>query len=352
MRENTKKTIYLGAAAFVSSVLASLIFSFGIPFLPTVLLCVTAGSFAATSLVAPSKLYLLIIPASITCSFLITFSALMTAASAAPFAAGILIGIYAKGGKSKTGAVIMGDIAYGAIFAVGLALAYFIANKTLALSAIASTVNEFFDNIGNYLKNALENLNFYEMYSRIYEITVDKEEFISGIVKEVIFVSKAISPGIIISALNIISYVSVSFYILACKVSKTDIAIPNGKWVIFPKAASAWMAIASVLVFMALSFFSTSDFFTAVQIGALNMTIILVPPFFVCGINGLRGRMRSVRFKFQAIVMIVIAAGMLIISFPMGPGYSAVFISLVGAWDIITFYRLNKQSKNNEEESN
>ena len=48
----------------------------------------------------------------------------------------------------------------------------------------------------------------------------------------------------------------------------------------------------------------------------------------------------------QAIVIVVIAAAMAVIMLPAGILYSAVFIALVGAWDIITLGRITRMKKN------
>jgi len=350
MKENTKKTIYLGAAAFLFSIVSSLLTMLSVPILPAVFLCACAGCFALASLTAPSKLYIVIVPLSILCAFMITLSWSAAIVSASPFAAGFVIGIFDKKGKSKTSATLGADVAFGVLMLAGAAVAYFMANKTLAPSSVIASIDKAFDAIGEQMKKTLDDVNFYEMYSRVYEMKSGKEEFISTIVKTTLFMVKAIIPGLVISALNVISYVSCAFYALACRLTKTEIAIPDGKWKLLPKEPSAWMAVASTGVFIIFNMFSSSDFATAVQLASLNLAIILVPPFFVCGINGLVGRFRSPRFKMQAIVIVVIAAAMAVIMLPAGILYSAVFIALVGAWDIITLGRITRMKKNMNKE--
>lgn len=349
MKPNTKKTIYLCAAAFILSVLSS--FASGIFIISAALMCACAGCFALTSMISPSKAYLAAIPASVLCAFALSGSVALAILSLTPFLAGIMIGRSARAREGRTGATIKCDVVVFLVVLVAAATEYYMANGTLAASAVVGSIGNFFDETEAQIAKMLDEYGVYTAYSSIYDLSAyPKEEFLATIAKEAVFTFKAISPAIIITLLNVFSYASAACFSLVSRVSKTDLAVPEGKWRVLPSAISSWIFVVSVFAYFVVSTVSSittlSTTSEVIAFVLLNVVLILIPPMFICGIRGLIRRFRNPSQKRRAIVSVVIVAVLFVLNpLALGPIYAATFIGLEGAWDMISFYRFIKFGK-------
>ncbi len=354
MKQNTKKTIYLCAAAFLLSVLSSLAANLFI--ISVVLMCACAGCYAIASMLSPSKTYLVVIPAAVLCAFVLSGSVPLAVISFAPFLAGISIAYSAKARGERTGAIIKCDAIVFFVVLAAAAIEFYMANGTLAASAVVNSFNEFFDTIETGIVNIYNEYLDDSILGQINFSSYTKEEFLSTLAKEAVFTAKVISPAIVITLLNIFSYISTAFFTLASRVSKTELAIPGGKWLIVPSAISSWVFLVSVFVYFMISLIASfayaasssglSMFADVLEYAALNITIILVPPMFICGIRGLISKFRTPMFKRRAIVTVVIIVILVLLNpIVYGPVYAALFLALEGAWDMISYYRFKKYGK-------
>jgi|GEM_PF-1613113 len=354
MRENTKKTVYLCAASFLLSVLSSL--SAGLPLVPEASACACAGCFAVAALASPSKAHLVVIPAATLCAFALSGSISQAIVAIAPFLIGVSIAYSARARDGRTGAIIRCDIILFVVVIVAAAAEYYIANGTLASSAVVNSIKEFFDSIEKEVVDMFDKAGIYESYSGFFDASsYTKEQLLTSLAKDAVFSLKVLSPAIIITALNIISYVSTAFFSVVSRTSKTEIAIPGGKWRVIPSTVSAWMFLISFTVYFVISLMASftgaaatgiSTFASVVEYAALNVALILVPAMLVCGIRGLVAKFRLPMLRRRAIITVVIA-GVLIILNPLvfGPIYAAIFVSVDGAWDVISYHRAKKYGK-------
>ena len=357
MKPNTQKTIYLGAASFILSVLSSLTLIIGsewyfVAFFIFILFfaaaCACAGLFALTSLVSPSKIYVLIVPAAAACAGLICTSVSAAVLSLTPFAAGAVIAVAAKRRSGKTGAIVVADLCVGVVLIASFAVSYYAANKTLAPSAVVGSIKDVFSQIEAEMASVFENVGLYALYAKIYDLSdMTKETFSSELAREVMFTVKAISPAVIITCLNIFSYVATAFFSLSCRVSKTELAIPDGKWRLFPSAISAWIYLGSMLAYVFMNTFSRlsdSAVLETLYYAALNLMIILLAPMLICGVRGIVGRFRSPMHRRSATILTVLCAVLLFFNL----FYGLAFAALEGAWDIINLNRLKKSGNRQE----
>ena len=349
MKPNTKKTIYLCAAAFAFSVLSSL--TSGIFIISAALMCACAGCFALTSMISPSKAYLAAIPASVLCAFALSGSVALSILSLTPFLAGIAIGSSARAREGRTGATIKCDVIVFLVVLAAAATEYYMANGTLAASAVVGSIGKLFDETEAQIAKLLDEYGIYNAYASVYDLSAyTKEEFLAMIAKEAVFTFKALSPATIITLLNVFSYASAACFSLASRISKTDLAVPDGKWRVLPSAVSSWIFVISVFAYFIVSMISSittlSTTGDVIAFVLLNVVIILIPPMFICGIRGLIRRFRNPSQKRRAIVTLVIVAVLFVLNpLALGPIYAATFIALEGAWDMISFYRFIKYGK-------
>lgn len=351
MNQNTQKTIYLGAASFVLSVLSSLIllitnvgYFLAVPV--TVLFvaasCACAGAFALTALLSPTKFYIFIVPAAALCAGVICMSVSAGILALAPFASGAVVAVAAKKRQSKTGAILVSDFCVALALIAAAATAYCFAHKTLAPAAVVGSINGVFDGVKAELVDIFDKAGLYNVFSNIYDLgDMTKEAFLDKLAGEMVFTAKVVSPAVLVTCLNVFSYIATSFFSLFCRISKTDIAIPNGKWTLLPSVVSAWMYVGSMLAFVLfnmLTRYSSSSFVQVLYYAAQNLMIILIAPMLVCGVRGIAGRFRSPMYRRSATIITVICVVLLLFNFL----YGIAFAALEGAWDIIMMNKMKK----------
>ncbi|MBQ0125567.1 MAG: hypothetical protein KBS59_04495 [Clostridiales bacterium] len=338
MKPNIQKTIYLCAAAFVLSLLYSLTSAAGLALIPIILVCACAGAYTVAKLISPTKLTFLAPIGGAVCAFFISMNVSAAISACIPFVCGAAIALCVTKKAKKTSAVLVCDCVMGALALLSLAVAYYISKGTLSPSAIADDVKSVFAQAENTLIETMRSIGFYDIFAKIYDVSdYTEESFISEIAKEAIFFAKVISPAVIITALNIISYACVRLFELAAKISKTEIAVPE-RWFIMPSAATCYVMLGSLIFYAVSSLLSSSDVGTAVGYAALNLVIILIPPLGVCGLRGLIGKLKSEAYHRGAVVILVIC----IVAFLINAVYGLIFISLEGVWDMIAYYRTKK----------
>ena len=366
MNQETKKIIYLGAASFMAASLASVLSALGMAFIPMLLLSVSAGVNVLVSLSAKragnTKFHWLFPLAAFACALVLnpsgTFSISYGIVTLAAFAAGAVISAQIDREKSKVVAILSSDAVLFVMVLVAFFIGYFIEHKTLAPSAVVSSVKGFFDAIEADMAALFKETGIYTVASGILDLSgYTEDSFIKEIAGEIILTLKIISPSLIIFALNAFSYLATVFYTLSCRITKTPVTKSEGKWYLIPSAASAWILEISLVLYLVINLFSSFQASVAVETITsvlLNLIIILAPPMFICGVRGLIGRFRSKRpgFRFSAIAIIALAVGAAILIQGTGILYGLLFIALQGGWDMISFYRmkkLNERNKQNED---
>ena len=357
LKTNRQKAIIAGAASFLISVASSLLYMLGLVVIGAVLAAAAAGFYMLTAMVAPSgkKLYLLIPVAAAICATVInSFSVAVGIISLAPFVAGHITARAAERGMGKTGAIIRADAAVFLICVVSLVVAFVMTHKTVAPSAFAEAVRSFFDQMKQSTKNALAEMNFYGIMSGFLDLgSYTKEQFIDEIVSEFFLFGEIIIPSVIITLLNIFSYLATAFFALARKISKAEQDGDFEKWRLMPSHLTSSLAVSSMMIYIIMTLIShlaDSAVISVVSYVVLNLVIIVTPPMFICGVRGLIGKFRSKRYRGSALIVTVLAVGATVILPIYGCFYGVMFVALQGAWDMILFYRIRKFKSREEDE--
>lgn len=354
MNKNTQKTIYLAAASFISVALSLVARVLGLPFgLSLLLSLICSGCYALCVVTAPirraadgnearrSLIPFVSLFASLLCAAVIFADVASVILSLIPFAAGEAIAHASKKRSVRINAIVNIDIIIGALVLISSGFAFYAEHGTLSPSEIVSAIGGFFDNVEAMLVAVLDKTGMYEMYSAIPQFDLSgytKESFYTEIAKESVMVCKIISPAVIITAINVISYLFTVAFVIISKIAKRDAAIPEGRWLLFPGNISSWIFVISIMVYLCLSMLSSTLIMAAISYAALNIFLILLPVMLFCGVRGIVGRLKNPMSRRSAIVSIVIAAVFLIMNFIYGLG----FIAFKGAWDMITYYKMKK----------
>ena len=354
MNKNTQKTIYLAAASFISVALSLVALVLGLPLILSMLLIlVCSGCYALCVVTAPvrrapdgNEAGRSLIPfaslfASVLCAAVVFADVASVILAFIPFAVGEAMAHASKKRSVRINAIVNIDIIIGALVLIASGFAFYAEHGTLSPSEIVSAIGGFFDNVEAMLVAVLDKTGMYEMYSAIPQFDLSgytNESFYAEIAKESVMVCKIISPAIIITAINVISYLFTVAFVIISKIAKRDAAIPEGRWLLFPGNISSWIFVISIMVYLCLSMLASTLIMAAISYAALNIFLILLPVMLFCGVRGIVGRLKNPMSRRSAIVSIVIAAVFLIMNFIYGLG----FIAFKGAWDMITYYKMKK----------
>ena len=215
-------------------------------------------------------------------------------------------------------------------------------------SSVIGSVNSYFANIeaqtAEQFAKALGDAGLFSAISKYYDITeADIPNFSAELVNEVFTWIKLISPALIVGVLNIYSYFATAFFSLSCKVSKTDIAVPNGKWMLMPSSVSAWIMVVSLALSFLMFRLTSSTVGDVILCTALNVMLLLIPPMFVCGIRGIIAKLRTPAQRMWSIIIIGGIVLLAIFNFVYGIFAGIAIIALEGAFDMILFYRFLKR---------
>jgi len=354
MNSNTQKTIYLAAASFISAALSLVAQVFGLPLvLPLLLSLVCAGCYALCVVTSPvrrsadgneagrSLIPFVSLFASLLCAAVVFADIASVILALIPFAVGEAMAHASKKRTVRISTVVNIDIIIGALILIASGLAFYAEYNTLSPSEIASAVGGFFDKIEEMLASLLDKTGMYEMYSAIPQFDLSgytKESFYAELASESVMMFKIISPAVIITAINVTSYLFTVAFVVVSKIAKRDAVIPEGRWLLFPGNISSWIFVMSIMVYLCLSMLASTLIMAAISYAALNIFLILLPVMLFCGVRGIVGRLKNPMSRRSAIVSIVIAAVFLIMNFIYGLG----FIAFKGAWDMITYYKMKK----------
>ena len=354
MDKNTQKTIYLAAASFISVALSLVAQVLGLPFgLSLLLSLICSGCYALCVVTAPvrraadgndagrSLIPFVSLFASLLCAAVIFADVASIILSIVPFAIGETLAHASKKRSLRINTVVSIDIVLGVLALIASGFAFYAEHGSVSPSENASVIGGFFDELESMLASMLDKTGMYEVYSTIPQFDLSgytKESFYKEIAKESVMICKIISPAVIITAMNVISYLFTVAFVIVSKIAKRDAAIPEGRWLLFPGNISSWIFVISIMVYLCLSMLASTLIMAAISYAALNIFLILLPVMLFCGVRGIVGRLKNPMSRRSAIVSIVIAAVFLIMNFIYGLG----FIAFRGAWDMITYYKLKK----------
>ena len=354
MNKNTQKTIYLAAASFISAALSLVAQALGLPFgLSALLSLVCSGCYAICVVTSPvrraadgSEAGRSIIPfvslfASLLCAAVVYADVASVILAIIPFAVGEAMAHASKKRSMRINTIVNIDIIIGALVLAASGFAFYAEHNTISPSEIVSAIGGFFDKIEAMLVSMLEKTGMYEIYSTVPQFDLSgytKESFYAELASESVMMCKIISPAVIITAINVASYLFTVAFVIISKIAKRDAAIPEGRWLLFPGNISSWIFVISIMVYLCLSMLASTLIMAAISYTALNVFLILLPVMLFCGVRGIVGRLKNPMSRRSAIVSIVIAAVFLIMNFIYGLG----FIAFRGAWDMITYYKMKK----------
>ena len=253
-----------------------------------------------------------------------------------------------KNGRVQT--ILVCDVVIGAAIALGIVVTVIMQIGSFSISFIADAFNSYFDGLSAELAEMMSTMNIYDIMSRFADVSgYTPEAFYAEYAESVITSVKVVSPAIVITAVNVYSYLITAFFCLGCKICKWQAAIPDGRWITLPNIASAHVFCISTSVFWIMQFittiFDTSVFVLTVALVAENLMIILIPVFCLRGLDWIRTAYRTPAGHRQAVSIIVLTVISILFAF----SFAFIILATVGAMNQIIADRIRKFRKQNSD---
>lgn len=330
--------LWLTAALCVVSLLSALDFGYGVGIFGMILMMAACGIFAVMMMIDGAFVSLANAAASLLILYFASGSQYFVPALGAGYLLlALLLSKCAAHRGAKTATVErIAVLIFLYVLAVG-AVFYAVDGHSLAPKALMADLDGFFhkiklDRVANVMESADvisdSLLAFYERLGLTKEMLVEAQ-ILS--VEAAVDRAELLLPGLLIAAVQILSYFAVSVFCFVAKRLHAEVLLPSPRWALYPTQVSCVVYIITAILYMISSFFGDNSMFAII---VMNLLLVLLPSMTACGVRGLVVRLKDPAQRGRVVVILALFGfGCLFMTGTVLP-IAAILLAFLGAKDV------------------